>query len=175
MEEEQKLIRAILRRGSKKAADELIRAYYDEIYIFVYRQTGEREDAYDLTQECFISMLRSLPSFDPGKASFRTWLYHIASHKVIDVRRKGKLIYLPIEDQEIAVEEDFTEKLYDQELLSAIERFVCGVDPAVQEVFRLRLYGDYSFPEIAQITGQPEAKVKAQYYRLLNRIRKEMG
>lgn len=37
----------------------------------------------------------------------------------------------------------------------------------------MRLYGEYSFPEIAAVTGEPEAKVKAQYYRLLEKVRKE--
>lgn len=34
MDRDTKLIRDILRRGSKTAADELIRTYYDEIYIY---------------------------------------------------------------------------------------------------------------------------------------------
>ena len=60
MEQEQKWIRDIVRHGSKKAADALVRAYYDDIYTFVYRQTGNREDAMDLTQESFLAALRSL-------------------------------------------------------------------------------------------------------------------
>ncbi len=45
MDNEQKWIRQIQRRGSREAADCLIRAYYDEIYRFAYRQTGNKEDA----------------------------------------------------------------------------------------------------------------------------------
>ena len=37
MDRDYKLIQAILRRGSKAAAEELVRAYYDEIYAYVYR------------------------------------------------------------------------------------------------------------------------------------------
>ena len=40
-------------------------------------------------------------------------------------------------------------------------------------MFRLRLYGEKSFPEIAAILDQPESAVKSQYYRLLGRLRKE--
>ena len=47
---EEQWIREIQRRGSRTAADRLIRAHYDEIYRFVYRQTGHKEDAMDLTQ-----------------------------------------------------------------------------------------------------------------------------
>ncbi len=43
----------IQRRGSRQAADKLVRAYYDEMYRFAYRQLGHKEDALDLTQTIF--------------------------------------------------------------------------------------------------------------------------
>lgn len=68
LEREKKLIREIQRRMSRTAADELIRSYYDEIYRFVYRQVGSKDDAMDLTQSIFIAMLRALPGYreEPG-------------------------------------------------------------------------------------------------------------
>ena len=84
MEHESKWIRDIQRSGSHQAAERLVERYYDEIYVFTYRQTGHKEDAMDLTQSIFLAVLRALPSYDPKKASFRTWLYRIAANKVID-------------------------------------------------------------------------------------------
>ena len=63
MEREQTWIRAIQRRNSREAAEQLIQTYYDEIYRFVYRQTGSKEDAMDLTQSVFIAVLRALPGY----------------------------------------------------------------------------------------------------------------
>ena len=61
MEREEKLIRKILRRGDRKAAGELVERYYDDIFYFVARQTGEsRETVLDVTQDIFVSMLSSL-------------------------------------------------------------------------------------------------------------------
>ena len=82
---------------------------------------------------------------------------------------------VPIEEIEVSGEKDFTEELLNQELLSRIEAYICDADPAIQEVFRMHLYGERSFPEIAAATGQPEAKIKAWYYRLLQKIRKEFS
>ena len=48
---EQKWIRAVLYHNSQDAANKLVAAYYDEIYAYVYRQVGNKEDALDLTQE----------------------------------------------------------------------------------------------------------------------------
>lgn len=86
---ERGLIRKIKLFGSSKDADTLVRMYYDEIYYFVVRQINDRDSAYDLTQEIFISMLRSIGSYREKLASFRTWLYRIAENKVIDFRRRS--------------------------------------------------------------------------------------
>lgn len=58
---EEQWIREIQRKGFRTAADHLIRAHYDEIYRFIYRQTGYKEDAMDLTQSISLAMLRALP------------------------------------------------------------------------------------------------------------------
>lgn len=170
---EQKWIRAILRHSSQDAADKLVRAYYDEIYVYVYRQVGNKEDAMDITQESFIAALQSLPNYKPERAGFRTWLYRITSYKVIDARRRMHPDIVPLEEAEIADIEDFAKRINDRELLDRINDYVDKMKPEVQKIFRLHLYEELSFPEIAKQTGQPESKIKAQYYRLLQKIRKE--
>ena len=77
MQTDNQLIRRIKKKQDKKAADELIRRYYREIYAFTYRQTGERELALDLTQEIFITVLQGIYAFDEKKAGFRTWAYRL--------------------------------------------------------------------------------------------------
>lgn len=173
MDQETKWIRDIQRRGSREAADCLIRTYYDEIYVFVYRQVGNKEDAMDLTQNIFLAVLRSLPSFDRKKASFRTWLYRIAANKVIDARRRACPGFISLEETELPDPENFAAQVQDRMLLDQIERYVSGLDPQLQAVFRLHLYGENSFPEIAAALGQTESAVKSQYYRLMGRLRKE--
>ena len=95
MEQEQRWIRRIQRQQSQKDADALVRKYYNEIYAYAYRQVGSRETALDLTQEIFISVLRSLQTYDPSRAAFRTWLYRVATNKVIDFRRRSVPPALP--------------------------------------------------------------------------------
>lgn len=173
MDQEAKWIRAVQRRGSREAAEQLIRRYYDEIYVFAYRQTGGREDALDLTQTIFLAVLRAIGTFDGRRASFRTWLYRVAANKAVDRRRRARPVQLPLEEAEPVSPEDFTLRLQDRVLLEQIEDRVAGLDPRLQRIFRLRLYGERTFPEIAAILELPEAAVKSQYYRLLGRLREE--
>lgn len=173
MDQEAKWLRDIQRHGSRDAADRLICAYYDEIYVFVYRQVGNIEDAMDLTQDIFLAVFRALPSYDRKKASFRTWLYRIATNKVIDARRKVEPPILLLEEAEDVDVRDFTHQIQDRTLLEQIECYISGLDNQVQAVFRLHAYGEKSFPEIAAVLGLPEATIKSQYYRLIHHLRKE--
>ena len=84
MQTEQKLIKRIKKKQDKEAANTLISYYYKEIYAYVYRQTGNEELAKDLTQDIFIQILQKIAMFDHKKASFRTWIYRIASNKIYD-------------------------------------------------------------------------------------------
>ena len=178
-ERENKWIHRIKLFGSSKDADSLVRLYYDEIYIFVAKQISDSELAYDLTQEIFISMLHSIGSYQEKLSSFRTWLYRIATNKVIDFRRKTAVDTISLEELGEAETKDYIAKIdyendIDQaELLQKIECFVSGFQTDVQQIFRLHIYGGQTFQEIAVLTEMPESSVKSKYYRLLKQIRRE--
>jgi RNA polymerase sigma factor (sigma-70 family) len=170
---DKRLIRYILKKGSNQAANELIRRYYDDLYFYLYRQVGNGNDALDLTQEVFFAALKGLSSYDDRKSSFRTWLFRIGTYKVIDARRKVKVTWLELKDVQWVEEKDYDESLCQKELLGAINQYVSSFLPEIQEVFRLRVYGELSFPEIASLLAQKEERIKAQYYRLVKKIREE--
>lgn len=172
--EEQKWIRNIKLFGSKKDAELLVRAYYDEIYQFCRLQLSDEHAACDLTQEIFISVLSSIGTYRKDKAGFRTWLYRAATHKVIDHRRRAVPESASLDDTELVDDRsDFVKRTEQRELLERIERYVSGYSVSVQEIFRLHIYGDYTFAEIARMLDMPESTVKSDYYRLSKKIREE--
>lgn len=173
MKQELKLIKRILWKHDNVAADCLVRAYYNEIYVYVYKQVADKEMAMDITQEIFISALQSLFTYDEKKASFRTWLYRIATNKIIDYRRIKNPLTIEIEECLLPDPSFFTLKVEQGLLIEEIENFVSKMEIILQRIFRLRVYGEYSFPEIANMLDRPEASVKSSYYRLISLIRKE--
>jgi len=66
-----------LRNGEPEAFDNLITRFSADIYAVLYRITESPEDAADLTQETFLSALRSIRSFR-GDSELKTWLTRIA-------------------------------------------------------------------------------------------------
>lgn len=66
-----------LKAQEPEAFDKLISKYSDEIYGLLYRITDDPEEAGDLTQETFISAVKSIKSFR-GDSELKTWLFRIA-------------------------------------------------------------------------------------------------
>jgi len=178
LEDEKRLIRRIRKNADKSAANALVEKYYDEILSFAYRQTSDKQTAMDLTQDIFISVLRTISGYDKRKAGFRTWLYRVATNKIIDYHRSSSKIQnkiLDLDDVDIPDETDFTRRMEDNELASRIQAHVGTFDADTQRIFRLKIYGGYTFAEISQMTELAEATVKTKYYRMLKTIREEFG
>lgn len=162
-----------MKLGSKSDADKLIRIYYDEIFVYAFRQTSDREAAMDITQEIFIAMLRAIRNYDRKKASFRTWLYKIATNKIIDfVRsRSSAPLQLDIDDVESAEGDSFEEFIEADDFSSRLKEYIVGFNAENQQIFRLKFFGEYTFAQISELMDLPESTVKTRYYRLLKKIK----
>lgn len=172
------LIRKI-KRGDRVAADALVRRYYDEIYRFIRKQTFNEETALDLTQEIFISVLKTISRYDPEKgAGFRTWLYKISTDKAIDYFRSSAARAteaLTFDDIELIDEFDFTKQIENEDFAKKVCDYVNKFPLETQKIFRLHIFGGYTFAEIADIIQMAEGSVKSKYYRLLNKLRSEFN
>lgn len=85
------LVLAVLNGGEdgEAAGDEIIHRHHESIYGFLFKMTGRREDAEDLTQETFLTALRKLHTFKIGR-ELRPWLFTIARRQAIAQWRKSK-------------------------------------------------------------------------------------
>lgn len=179
MDKDLRLIKKIKKRNSRSAADELISNYYKEIYVYVFKQTSDKELSMDLTQEIFISMLKSLHSFDDSKAAFRTWIYRIATNKVVDYFRSKNYKYTTIvetiEEKQIEDTTDFTIRLEHKEDVKKIQGIVNKLSSEHQEIFRLKIFLESTFLEISKILDISESTVKTKYYSILKKIKKEFN
>jgi len=170
-----KWIKRIQQKADKEAANELVSLYYREIYGYVYKQTLKKELALDLTQEIFMSMLQSIAYYDEQKAAFRTWLYQIATRRLVDYYRSKSYREdqtLELIEIDLKQEEDFTMTLENQLQIEEINQFVNQLDATSQQIFRLKIFGEYTFLDISKMLKLPESTVKTTYYRVLKLIRK---
>lgn len=178
MDKEKQWIRKIQKKADKQAANDLILKYYKEMYGFVYKQTLDEELSLDVTQEIFMNVLKSIRNYDPKKASFRTWLYKVASNRLVDYYRsrnyRDERRVESIDEFEFEEQSDFTLSFEYKEEVEQVTELVNQLDAVSQHIMRLKLFGEYTFLEIAQIEGISESTVKTKYYVALKQIRKVM-
>jgi len=164
--------RALVERviaGDQSAFSEIYDNYFPRVYAFTLKRVGDPAEAEDLTQETFVQLYRSLPSFE-GRSSLLTWTFGIA-HNVCSrfFRHCSRWMVGPKDARE----------LDDKPVESQIERRVdagrvldrCDAvleenrRPAHQEIFHLR-YGDsHSIKEIAARVGKSNEAVKVSLRR----------
>ncbi len=176
MDRDKKLIRKIKKKSDRDAANELISTYYKEVYAYVYKQVMDKELSMDLTQEIFINLLRSLNNYNEKKASFRTWLYKIATYRLVDYYRskayKNKDMLISIEDIDLLDNEDLELVVEKKEDVERVISILNNLDILVQQIIRLKIFADYTFLEISKALNIPESTVKTKYYSTIRKIRK---
>ena len=171
-----KWIRQIKRNPDKKAANSLVKAYYREMLGYVYNRSNDKEVAMDITQEIFVSMLKSINNFDETKSSFRTWLYAIASRRVADYYRSTAYKNSLLNEPDEAMANEASDFKMDKAIeLNEINLFLDDLDETKQRIFRLKVFDDYTFSRIAEELELPESTVKTSFYATQKLIRKEFG
>ena len=95
--------------GDPAAFVQFYRRHLAAILAFFLRRTGDPELNADLTAEVFAAALLAAPRYQPGDLPALAWLYGIASHKLADSRRRGRVEdearrRLALEPLEIATE-----------------------------------------------------------------------
>jgi RNA polymerase sigma-70 factor (ECF subfamily) len=74
------------RSGDGDAFRELTGPHHRELQVHCYRMLGSFQDAEDALQETLLAAWQGFGEFE-GRASLRTWLYRIATHRCINARR----------------------------------------------------------------------------------------
>ena len=78
------------RSGDRDAFEVLAEPHRREIQLHCYRMLGGLHDAEDLAQETLFRAWRSIARFE-GRASFRVWLYRIATNACLNAIESGAL------------------------------------------------------------------------------------
>lgn len=160
--EDKKVIRRI-QSGETEDSQILIEKYYQEIFRFSYYMTGNKEDAYDCTQETFLKMIRYIGQYKEMQ-KFKAWLFQIARNVCYDGFRREKEIPSGISKEFVRGESlETPEKYMQAKQMSERVRDALSQLPDMQrDVLILRFYHELKIKEIAQITNTVNATVKSR-------------
>jgi RNA polymerase sigma-70 factor (ECF subfamily) len=163
------------RAGCPRAFEQIYRRLAGQVssYLRWHRAT----DPDGLTNDVFAQVHRKLPQFEGDDQHFRSWLFTIAHHRMIDDRRRANR-QPPVQgdvgnDEGIGcgdVEEDaFAVMAHDH-----VRDLVAVLSPDQRDVVLLRIVADLSVDEVARMLGKREGAVKALQHRALATLRRHL-
>ena len=79
MTDNERLLLKRAKKGDVDAFEQLIEKYQKKVYNIALKMLGNKEDAYDMSQEVFIRVYRSIDKFKE-QASLSTWIYKITTN-----------------------------------------------------------------------------------------------
>jgi RNA polymerase sigma factor (sigma-70 family) len=174
------------RRGDAAAWDELFDSHYAPAMRFVFTLGSfTHEDAEEICQEAFLSVIRHLGSFN-GRSQFQTWLFRIAANKARDYREKqmaakrggGQQTFsLNAEDPETGLQLDppSAQPGPDGELLRAeqatlLHAALAKLGDPCREIIELRYFGDLSYEELSVALELNAKTVSSRLSKCLDRL-----
>jgi RNA polymerase sigma-70 factor (ECF subfamily) len=173
-------------RGDGPAWEELVRRHTRRVFNLCYRFTGNPTEAEDLSQEVFLRIFRTLPSYRPAYGAFPTWLTSVTRNLLVDHYRRARRdrITDSIDDVMPKVEERRSSARMPDRLAQAAElsrqlqRGLARLSPELREAIILRDLQGLEYNEIQVVLQVPEGTVKSRINRgriELARILEEMG
>jgi RNA polymerase sigma-70 factor (ECF subfamily) len=171
------------KEDSGEALEELYRRYHRQVYYFICRNYGRREQAEDIAQEVFLRVFRGRKAYEPT-ARFTVWLFRIVRNLCIDesrrywnrnVSREAETIF---EEGQISPldlvadeERDARRQIDEERDLKTIKDAIALLSPEQREVIVMNKFHGLSYQEIGDIIGSNAESVKQKAYRAHLRLR----
>jgi RNA polymerase sigma-70 factor (ECF subfamily) len=175
------------RRGQADAWDELFDLHYAAAGRFIFQLGSDftREDAEEICQEAFLSVIRNLNSFH-GDSQFQTWLFRIAVNKARDFRERRNAakrgsghapLSLQAEDPESGLTLDPPadlpspdELIMTAEKMALVREALDNLDEPCREIIELRYFADLSYEELSRTLKLNPKTVSSRLSKCLDRL-----
>ncbi len=158
--------------GDRDALAQLWRSY-QHLLLRYFRGKG-MSDPDDLASIVWIEVAAGLSRFDGDEPDFRRWLFTIAARRRIDDLRSGHRRQGRLErEQQLFVapfEPDPSKHAEHSDALDTALALVRTLPPDQAEAVLLRVLGDLSVAEVAQVMGRREGAVRVLVHRGLRRL-----
>ena len=174
-----------LRNGRESAFRSLVERYQGLVLNCVFRFVREKETAQDLTQEVFLEVYRSLPTFR-GEAQLSTWIYRIAVARSLNhlkaMKRKKRFAFVTSlfgdgpDHVEVAAgaSEDPGSVLENKERARVLDAALNTLPESQRVAFTLSKVEGMSYQEIALVLNVSVSSVESLIHRARVRLRSEL-
>lgn len=155
------------------AFETLYETYFRDVFHFCQGLTGSKALAEDITQETFMKAMKSIRGFK-GESDVRTWLFQIAKNTYLSYCRKFNRIRPETAQERPDPSPSIEQRLVDKDTALHIHRALHELPEPYREVFYLRVFGELSFQQIAQVFGQTANWACVTYHRAKKTIQNQL-
>jgi RNA polymerase sigma-70 factor (ECF subfamily) len=155
---------------------ELLQRHEKEIHRFVYRISGNADDASDLLQETFLRAFQAFPRL-PEDANHRAWLYRIAHRQALNLFRSRRARRTePLDEAGVLGDSSGNPESLEESRRAAkvLRRVIRELTPRQRSALLLKRYEGLSYAEVAAILGSTEENARAHVYQAMKKIRNEL-
>jgi len=164
------------REGSEAAWQEL---YTDLAPVVLgYLRANGAPDPEDVLGEVFLQVARDIAGFDGDERGFRSWVFTIAHHRLIDARRHSarRPVELSAEPPEPPGRaDDAADEALARIGTEEVQRVLSLLSDDQRAVLLLRVVGDLSIEDVAKAVGKRPGAVKALQRRGLASVKRELA
>ena len=154
--------------GDPDSFNILIREWEKPIFNFILRMIGDRDEAMDLCQDCFMKAYRELRTLK-DRNRFSSWLYRIAHNTCLSrIRRDYGKTWVELDPDRGATSSAPENRL-------AVEKALQYLPEDQREVVVLKVFHALKFEEIAAIQNAPVSTVKSRLYMGFEKLRAILG
>lgn len=179
MEHEQEVVERA--KVDPSAFGQLYDMYYQPIFGYLLKRTGNAEIAKDIASETFFQALKNLHRYKDRGKPFKSWLFAIAVAQVGNYfRKRSKFLEVTTDvcpeivgnellrpDVALHMSEQEREMKHQVELLC---KLLNELKPVQKDVITLRYFSQLSIKEIAQTLDLKEGTVKSHIHRSIKRL-----
>lgn len=165
------------KNGDMSAFDEVIDRYRRYVYSLAYHFSHNWEDAYDISQEVFIKVFKSLGNLRNGFV-LDTWLKRVALNTCVDYFRQrpdeqilSDLSYLSYKHISDGDSNSPAGPIEAGELRNVILKAVEQLPKQQRKVFMLRHYEYLSIKDISKVLNRSQGTVKAHLFNATRRLK----
>jgi len=175
MASDEELMAGFRSSGSEDTFEELFRRHGAAAYRTVLSILGDTGAAEDVLQESLLRMVRARRSYRPGMP-FCPWFYTIIRNVCRDeIRRPRRATVADCTAAEDPRDCEPCAALERLEEVRLARRAFARLPDLEREALALRIYGELSFAEIAQVSGISTEAAKKRAYRGLARLRRALA
>lgn len=161
-----------IKSGDKEALHDIYQAYIGYIYSVVLGVVQNKEDAEDVTSEFFIKLWKLADTYQGGNGH-KAWLATIARNMAIDLIRKNKKVVLT-DDFVDTMAENASDECIEDDVISdmSLKNVLETLKPNEREVINLKIMGELTFQEIANVLKVPLGTITWRYQNALKKLRR---